>query len=271
MWLFEHQADHMTEKIVRIAYEAGQIILDIYQTDFRIDYKDDDSPLTKADRLANEYIVHALRTHYPGMAILAEESVDDLKRLESDYCWMVDPLDGTKEFIKRNGEFSVNIALIYRSKAVLGVIYIPVLDEVYYASQGRGAYYIKEFSSHQDIKRSIRINVSSKTENLIMLHSRSHRYPVIDRLVDMNKQKIGEIVHAGSSLKGCLIAKGEADIYYRFGLTMEWDTAAMQCIIEEAGGILRQMDDSEMTYNRKDSANHKGFYILNRLENKLVL
>ncbi|MDP3387805.1 MAG: 3'(2'),5'-bisphosphate nucleotidase CysQ [Eubacteriales bacterium] len=268
---FKHHQTEMIEKIIRIAYEAGKIIMDIYNTDFNVDYKDDNSPLTKADKLANDHIVDALKIDYPNMAILAEESADDLRRLAYDYCWLVDPLDGTKEFIKRNGEFSVNIALTYKHRPVLGVIYIPVRDEVYHACQGQGAYFIEGFSLHGDVNKSIRIQVTSKTDNLIMLHSRSHQHPIIDRLIEMNKEKIGEIVHAGSSIKGCLIAKGEADIYYRFGLTMEWDTAAMQCIIEEAGGMLRQMDDTEMTYNRKDSTNHKGFYILNRLENKLTL
>lgn len=261
----------MIEIVINAAFEAGKIILDIYNTDFKVDYKDDDSPLTKADRLANDHIVNTLNTYYPDMAILAEESADDLKRLESDYCWLVDPLDGTKEFVKRNGEFSVNIALTYKHRSVLGVIYIPVRDEVYYGSNGKGAYFIEDYSTHRDISQSVKIHVSSKTEDLIMLHSRSHRYPVTDRLVEKNKEKIAEIIHAGSSLKGCLIAKGEADIYYRFGRTMEWDTAAMQCIIEEAGGILRQMDDTEMAYNREDSTNLKGFYILNLLENKLIL
>lgn len=261
----------MIENAINIAFQAGNIILDIYNTDFNVDYKEDNSPLTKADKLANDHIVNALKTDYPDIAILAEESADDLNRLESDYCWIVDPLDGTKEFVKRNGEFSVNIALAYKNRSILGVIYIPVRDEIYYAYQGQGAYFIESFSSHRDISKAIRIHVSSKTEKLIMLHSRSHQYPITDRLVEMNEEKIGEIVRAGSSIKGCLIAKGEADVYYRFGLTMEWDTAAMQCIIEEAGGILRQMDDTEMTYNRKDSTNHKGFYILNRLENKLML
>jgi 3'(2'), 5'-bisphosphate nucleotidase len=271
MWPSEKNRAEMIEKVIKAAFEAGKIILDIYNTDFRVDYKDDESPLTKADTLANDHIVNALKADYPNMPILAEESVDDLKRLESDYCWLVDPLDGTKEFVKRNGEFSVNIALTYKHRSVLGVIYIPVRDEIYYASKGKGAYFIESYSTHQDISKSVRIHVSSKTEDLSLLHSRSHRYPVTDRLLEKNKEKIAEIIHAGSSLKGCLIAKGEADIYYRFGRTMEWDTAAMQCIIEEAGGILRQMDDTEMSYNREDSTNYKGFYILNRMENKLIV
>ncbi|HBH13281.1 MAG TPA: 3'(2'),5'-bisphosphate nucleotidase [Clostridiales bacterium] len=271
MWPFDSHKAEMIENVINIAFDAGQIILGIYHTDFKVDYKDDDSPLTKADKLANDHIVNVLRMDYPDMAILAEESADDLKRLGYDYCWLVDPLDGTKEFIKRNGEFSVNIALTYKHRPILGVIYIPVRDEIYYACQGQGAYYIEEYSTHQDINRSVRINVSSKTENLIMLHSRSHQHQITDRLIENNREKIGEIVHAGSSIKGCLIAKGEADIYYRFGLTMEWDTAAMQCIIEEAGGILMQMDDTEMTYNRKNTTNHKGFYILNRVGNKLKI
>jgi 3'(2'), 5'-bisphosphate nucleotidase len=262
----------MSEKLTQIlqtAYEAGQIILKIYHTDFDISYKEDESPLTKADELANQHIIRFLKTNYPEMSILSEESADDRTRLGREYCWIVDPLDGTKEFIKKNGEFTVNIALTKDGKPILGVVYVPVTDEMYYASKDEGAYKIKHFSDEYQRTHPKRINVSTHTTQLIMMHSRSHRAPIIDAVIEKNKDRIKEIKMAGSSLKGCLIACGEADIYYRFGYTMEWDTAAMQCIVEEAGGLLRQLDDTEMTYNRSDSLNRKGFYILNHAGSKL--
>lgn len=268
------------EKIKKTAYFAGRIILEIYEGDFVVEYKEDNSPLTRADMKANEYIVKVLEKEFPCMAVLAEESADNFERLQNDWCWIVDPLDGTKEFVKRNGEFTVNIALSYKGKSVLGVVYVPVWDEMYWAYRDGGASYrygCREVyeacdRSGKDIKLTgNKIHVSDRVDSLIMLHSRSHKTGIIDDLVERNSDKIKSIKCAGSSLKGCLIAKGEGDIYYRYGPTMEWDTAAIQCIIEEAGGILMQMDDSEMTYNRKDTLNSKGFYILNATENKLKL
>jgi 3'(2'), 5'-bisphosphate nucleotidase len=174
----------------------------------------------------------------------------------------VDPLDGTKEFVKRNGQFTVNIALAYQGKAVMGVIYVPVTGELYYASEGNGAYLRNESGD-------TRITVSSRTEDIRAVMSSSHGCEQMDRLVE--KYHIKNYVKMGSSLKGCVIAKGDAEVYYRFNPTMEWDTAAMQCIVEEAGAIFRQMDDSPMRYNREDSLNSKGFYIINCPENKMSL
>lgn len=278
------------ELVKRTAYFAGRIIMEVYNDDFIVEYKEDKSPLTMADKKANEYIVGILEKEFPYMAILAEESTDNLERLDNNWCWIVDPLDGTKEFVKKNGEFTVNIALSFKGRSVLGVIYVPVSDDMYWGFKDGGSFYRKDcrevyegdyVGSGPDIEYTRvnegieltgeKINVSTKVEDLILLHSRSYKTPKIYNLIELNKVKIKEIRCAGSSLKGCLIAKGEGDIYYRYGPTMEWDTAAMHCIIEEAGGILKQMDNSEMIYNRKDSLNRKGFYILNSLENKLII
>ncbi|MDD4297296.1 MAG: 3'(2'),5'-bisphosphate nucleotidase CysQ [Ruminiclostridium sp.] len=245
-----------------LAVKASKVILDIYSKDFAIDYKEDTSPLTEADRKSNVLIVTALKKEYPECAILAEESIDDPERLNNDWCFIIDPLDGTKEFIKKNGEFTVNIALAHKGKAVLGVVYIPVAGDMYYAAKGMGAFY-------EANGKSERIFVSSRTMDIRMVKSRSHTSDKLDELI--KKHDIKNIRIAGSAIKGCLIAKGEAEIYYRFGYTMEWDTAAMQCIIEEAGGIFRQMDNSEMTYNRKNTLNEKGFYAINDYKNKLEM
>ncbi|WP_040412771.1 3'(2'),5'-bisphosphate nucleotidase CysQ [Desulfosporosinus sp. OT] len=248
-----------------LAMKAGEEILKIYDTDFTSEIKEDRSPLTLADSKANEIIVNGLKESFPDYAILSEESRDDKCRLGNDYCFIVDPLDGTKEFINRNGQFTVNIALTYKHKAVMGVIYVPVTGQLYYASKGDGSYVEKVTSGYASEK--LRIRVTDMVENLIMVGSKSHSSEKEARLIKENKSKIKDTLLAGSSLKGCLVASGKADVYYRFGLTSEWDTAAMQCIAEEAGGIFRQMDGSEMLYNRENTLNEKGFYVVNRIEN----
>lgn len=245
------------------AKEAADAILDIYnQSDFGIRYKDDESPLTRADMAANAVIVSRLREAFPNHAILTEESEDDPSRMQNDWCWIVDPLDGTKEFIKRNGEFTVNIALTYRQKSVLGVVWVPALGDVYYALQGSGAWYRQHDSG------PVRIHVSGRTEGLRLAVSRSHASEGERSL--MENPRVADVIRAGSSIKGCLVAAGQADIYYRFGPTREWDTAAMHAVVVEAGGIFREMDGSEMLYNRQNTLNAKGFYVLNREENRFV-
>jgi 3'(2'), 5'-bisphosphate nucleotidase len=249
--------------IVRLlAMEAGRAIMKVYETDFSVGPKSDKSLLTIADPDATEVIVSALRKDFPNCAILAEESRDDHRRLENDHCFIVDPLDGTKEFVNRNGQFTVNIALAYKHKAVLGVICVPTAEQLYYAYEGGGAFFE---DIRQNIKRSI--HVSSRTDDLVAVGSRSHALPQEAELFKKHQKKISRTLSVGSSLKGCMVAAGEADIYYRFGLTSEWDTAAMQCIVEEAGGIFRQMNGAPMRYNRKDILNRLGFYVLNRSEN----
>ena len=248
----------------KAAILAGEAILEVYESgDFGVEAKADDSPLTKADKAANRIIVDMLKEAFPEYAILSEEEKDDLARLDNDLCFVVDPLDGTKEFIKRNGQFTVNIALSYKHKTVMGVVYVPVTGELYYAAKGHGSF----LEVNGQIIR-IRVSTEKKEKkDLNVVMSNSHGAAQMDQL--LKKHNITNFVKVGSSLKGCMIAKGAADVYYRYGPTMEWDTAAMQCIVEEAGGLLMQMDGTEMTYNREDSLNAKGFYILNDIENKL--
>lgn len=245
-----------------LAVRAGQVIMDIYNTDFDVDYKEDDSPLTAADRQANALIVEGLQKHFPEYAVLSEELKDDKSRRENDYCFIVDPLDGTKEFVKRNGQFTVNIALAYRQKPVVGVIYVPVTKDLYYASTETGAY--KQDGRTGEVKK---ITVSDKLEGLIWVGSKSHSTEKEETLIKAHEAQIVETISAGSSLKGCLVAEQSADVYYRFGLTCEWDTAAMHCIAEAAGAVVRQMDNTELLYNRENTLNEKGFYIVNRKEN----
>lgn len=240
--------------------------MDIYdgQQDMEIEFKDGDMPLTKADRAANQIITQRLRKEFPDYAVLSEEEQDNLERLHNELCFIVDPLDGTKEFIKRNGQFTVNIALSYRHRPVMGVIYVPVDGTLYYAAEGQGCFMEKNGSQKRRLEVDRTIKEKSK---LKMVMSSSHGCTEMDRLLE--KYQITDFLKIGSSLKGCMVAEGKADVYYRFNPTMEWDTAAMQCIVEEAGAVFRQMDDSEMLYNRENSLNEKGFYIINLLKNKL--
>lgn len=245
-----------------LAVKAGKAIMEIYATDFddSIEIKDDKSPLTLADTLANEIIITGLIKEFPDISILSEESVDDATRYTNDYVWVIDPLDGTKEFIKKNGQFTVNIALAYKGKPVLGVIYVPVTETLFYASKGQAAY-------KEENGIVTEISVTNKLENLVWVGSKSHSGEKEEALINSHKEIISETISAGSSLKGMMVAEGKADVYYRFGYTCEWDTCAMQCIVEEAGGLFRQMDSTEMTYNRENNLNEKGFYIVNKKEN----
>jgi len=250
------------EVMKQLVVEAGKVIMEIYQTDFTVDYKEDESPLTQADRQANAVIVEGLANAFPEYAILSEEVKDDKVRRQNPYCFIVDPLDGTKEFVKRNGQFTVNIALAYEQHPVVGVIYVPVTRDLYYASTESGAY-----KTSGETGQTRKLEVSDKRTDLIWVGSKSHSSEKEANLIEGHKNVIGETISAGSSLKGCMVAEGKADIYYRFGLTCEWDTAAMQCIAEQAGAVFRQMDGSEMLYNRDNTLNEKGFFIVNRIEN----
>ncbi len=250
-------------EIQKIAQDAGNAIMEVYHTNFAVEVKADASPLTMADKKANEIIVKYLQVTFSMHGILSEESKDDKSRLTNDYCWVVDPLDGTKEFVKRNGEFTVNIALTYQGESILGVIYAPARDEMYFAARGCGAFYQTKKND------PVPIHVSNRTDKFRITTSRSHKSEKMLKLLDTNKSRIAQEISIGSSFKGCLIAKGDADLYYRFGYTMEWDTAAMQCVVEEAGGFFRQMDDSPMRYNRENNLNDKGFYILNNQQNDI--
>lgn len=272
----EPDLEHVAIVFRDLALSASEAILRHYRQPGEVRMKADASPVTDADEEANDLIVAGLKREFPGIPVLAEESADDPARMNSKWLFVVDPLDGTKEFIKRNGEFTVNIALLENNMPIAGHIRIPVTGQFYSAIHGKGAWFCDEgvypglhqgTNNDPDSCKPQRISVSARTTGLIMAVSRSHPSQELDRL--MKHESISRTIVSGSSLKGCLIARGIADAYYRFGRTMEWDTAAMQCIVEEAGGVMRQMDDSPMTYNKVVPENPIGFYVLNRLENRL--
>lgn len=276
----QEKAIALMSVITRAFYQASEHIMNIYQKNFTVKYKEDASPVTEADEGANKIILDILQKAYPEWATLAEESYKDdrtnRQRLENPWCFIVDPLDGTKEFVAHVDQFSICIALAHYGKIEAGAVYAPTANILYYAVRGLGAYKIQTDGRTLPLffQPKDRIHVSDRTENLVAMVSRSHIDEKTAALLEKGKQsgRIAEVISAGSALKGCGIAAGEADIYYRMGATMEWDTAANQVIVEEAGGIMRQLDQnrSEFSYNREDSLNANGFYILNKPENDLA-
>lgn len=235
-------------QIVAIAEKAGQAILDIYNDPLRsgqVETKSDNSPLTLADRASNEVIAQGLASLYPQIPILSEEGkeIPFSERKNWNVYWCVDPLDGTKEFVKRNGEFTVNIALMENNHPVAGVIHIPVNGDTYYGTKEQGA----RKKNHSG--EVIAIHASTATENWLSVGSRSHGSDEEANI--LSKYPITEQVSVGSSIKFCFIAEGKANIYYRHGPTMEWDTAAGQAILEISGGTLTTPDGSRFLYNKE--------------------
>ncbi len=237
----------------RVAQAAGQQILAVYNKTGNIDVtiKDDKSPLTEADRRANRIIVSELSEAVPNIPVLSEESehLDFSERGRWGKYWLVDPLDGTKEFIKRNGEFTVNIALIDRGRPLLGVVHVPVTGVTY-----RGLYESGASKSENGRTTAIRCRpITSGQKTLKVVASRSHRAAELDDLLDRIRLKFGdlELVSMGSSLKICLVASGEADLYPRLGPTCEWDTAAAHAVLLAAGGSLVDPRFNELRYNSK--------------------
>ena len=243
---------------------AKEEILKIYHQSFDVEIKEDNSPVTIADKKADEIIRSYLSALFPTHAFLTEESEDDLSRLDNDYVWIVDPVDGTKDFIAKDDEFTTNIALAYKHEIVVGVIGVPAKDEIYYASKNNGAYYLKDNVAQ-------RIFANKKVNNLTCLTSVFHTNKKEEELIEKHKDKITSVYKAGSSLKACLIAKGEAEISYRMSPnTKEWDTAASEIIIKESNAVMVKPNLEPMAYNRKDVYNRDGYIIANLIENILL-
>ncbi|OBS08162.1 3'(2'),5'-bisphosphate nucleotidase CysQ [Acidihalobacter prosperus] len=244
-----HAALNALLPVVRdIARAAGEAILAIYESrEFDVARKADETPVTAADYAAHHLIVERLATLEPRYPILSEESesIPYAERARWRTYWLIDPLDGTREFIKRNGEFTVNIALIHDHDAVLGVVHAPALDTCYFGAEGAGAW-------RQDGSAAARaIRVRPVPACPTVAGSRSHASPRLQGMLE----RIGdhELISMGSALKTCLVAEGAADLYPRLGLTSEWDTAAAQCVLEQAGGHLTDTDGHRLRYNTKES------------------
>ncbi len=247
----------LRETVIAIAQDAAAAILQVYASGFDVMMKDDDSPVTTADLAANQVIVNGLSRLTPELPILSEESalVDWETRRHWGAYWLVDPLDGTREFVKRNGEFSVNIALIYQGAATFGVVLAPVTGLVWHAMRGEQAF--RRQGLHDTV---LHTRVPAQAP-LRVAASRSHRSPRTQALL----QRMGDIqtVAQGSSLKFCRIAEGDLDVYPRLGPTSEWDTAAGQCVLHAAGGaVLSATSGKPFRYNRRESLLNGDFVAL---------
>jgi len=240
--------------IVAIAKEAGDAIMAIYEQDFEVEFKADNSPLTIADTTAHEIIANALKRYE--LPVLSEEgkSIDYSERKQWQHYWCVDPIDGTKEFIKKNGEFTVNIALVSDGVPVLGVVYAPALNELYYAKQGEGAYKV---SGGSTIVLPAKINSAPETL-MHVVASKSHLSDDTQAFINALPTKKVEQISRGSSLKLVMVAEGVADIYPRLAPTMEWDTAAADAIVRQSGKMSYIYDEKlnqPLQYNKEDLLN----------------
>ncbi|MDE2257067.1 MAG: 3'(2'),5'-bisphosphate nucleotidase CysQ [Xanthomonadaceae bacterium] len=250
----ERDLQYLTRACCALARAAGDAIMRIYVGEFAVERKHDDSPLTAADLAAHRAILAGLQALAPDIPVLSEESAEQAQwneRRRWQRYFLVDPLDGTREFVKRNGEFTVNIALIEDHAPVLGVVHAPALDETCWAWSGGGAHFATKSQSGQ-------LRTRAAATPLVVAGSRSHADPRMTAAL----QRLGAhaMVALGSSLKFCRVARGEADLYIRYGPTSEWDTAAGQCVLEQAGGAVRRMDDGALMYNTKQSLLNPDFF-----------
>jgi len=255
--------DQLIDKAIQAALLAGSKIMEVYSSvDLEIEFKEDQSPITKADRLAHDQIVETLKcTQLP---LLSEEGIHQpyAERKNWKLFWLIDPLDGTKEFIKRNNDFTVNIALIRENKAFAGVIYVPVSEEIYVGISGIGAWKYQSpardttFSSIQN--HGQKLPLQTKYDEFVVMISRSHRNTETEEKIEEYRKIHSDIrfISRGSSLKICMVAEGNADVYPRFGQIMEWDTAAGHAIVKAAGKNIYHADEqTEVTYNKEDLHN----------------
>ena len=250
---------------IKSAYKGGLKILEVYNSEFSVELKDDKSPLTEADKNAHLEIMEGLKE--TGIPVLSEEGreIPFAERAVWANLWIVDPLDGTKEFVKRNGEFTVNIALIHEKKPVIGVVYVPVSGEMYFGLEGFGSFKVEDYSKLESLndldslmKSSINLPIK-KERKYTVVGSRSHMSPETEEFINEAKKQQGEIeiISKGSSLKLCMVAEGLADAYPRFAPTMEWDTAAGQGVVNAMGGkVIDQKTKESMIYNRENLLNN---------------
>lgn len=237
---------HLLLDTVALVRTAGRAVLDVYGSAFTVQAKDDASPLTEADLRSQDILLRGLRMLAPEVPVLSEEaeSAPYATRARWDWLWVVDPLDGTLEFVQRNGEFTVNVALVHRHRPVLGVVHAPALERDYFACEGYGAFR----STAGEAGRPLRVTLPA-ARPVRVVGSRSHRGSSLDAFLE----RLGahELVAVGSSLKFCLLAEGGADVYPRLGPTSEWDTAAGQCVVEQAGGQVVGLDGRPLQYNAR--------------------
>ena len=254
---------------INAAIKAGHEIMKVYESDFDVENKEDNTPLTIADKKSNVIIEEALKES--NIPYLSEEGKNILyqTRKEWEYLWIVDPLDGTKEFIKRNGEFTVNIALIKEKKPIMGVIYVPCTKELYFSLEGLGSYKIEIDNYVKDLNHlinlSVKLPVHCERSEYVVVGSRSHMTKETKDYFDLMKMKKQEVrvLAIGSSLKICMVAEGRADSYPRYAPTMEWDTAAGHAIANMAGFKVLEYNSSEEIIYNKESLLNPWFLVVN--------
>lgn len=254
-------SSELREGVIAIARDAAAAILRIYDSEFAVQHKDDDSPLTAADLAAHHCIVDGLASLTPDIPVLSEESTHEVpaaQRRSWPRLWVVDPLDGTREFVKRNGEFTVNIALVENGVAVFGVVQAPVTGDLWYGGSELGAF---RRTGDEDVALHARIPALPP---LRVAASRSHRDPRSEAFISRMTEAMGEVepLALGSSLKFCRLAEGGMDVYPRFGPTSEWDTAAGQCVLEGAGGCVLDSKGRPLRYNQRDTVLNGDFIAL---------
>ena len=261
--------NHFLQPVCNIAIQAGIIINTYYKLKTEVSFKKDRSPLTEADLASNKFIINSLSDLDKDIPILSEESLVDWNvRKNWTRYWLVDPLDGTKEFINQNGEFTVNIALIEKNEPIIGVIYAPALSTLYYASKNKGTYKFfcdQKINSLSDSTRII-TNHKKSSDHFKVFKSRSHSNEEFENWVKDFVDDY-ELIEKGSSIKFCKLAEGKADLYPRFGSTSEWDIAAGHIILTEAGGVLESVDHKKILYNNKESVINPHFIASCRLNN----
>ena len=243
--------------IENIARKAGAAIMEIYKTEFSVEMKENKSPLTEADKVSNKIILDELKKQFPEIPFISEETkaMDYSERKNWNHCWLIDPIDGTKEFIKKNGEFTVNIALVENGEPTLGVVYAPALKKMWSAKTGEGSFLINESGERIQLKKGIDYKTLNKVR---VIGSRSHMSEETEKFIQQLKAEGKEIdfVSAGSSIKFCLLADGSADVYPRFAPTMEWDTAAGHAVLLIAGGSVTETSSLKpLHYNKQNLLN----------------
>ncbi|MFH0995162.1 MAG: 3'(2'),5'-bisphosphate nucleotidase CysQ [Pseudomonadota bacterium] len=245
-----HHQPAFLDDMGRLAVEAGRAILEIYRTGFSVEHKEDNSPLTLADTRSHRIIADGLQDAHPDIPVLSEEgsSIPYGVRKDWDRYWLVDPLDGTKEFINRNDDFTVNIALICHQMPTMGVVYVPALDDLYLADVQKGC-----FRSFRGCKTKLKIPSKIPALALRIVQSRSHPSAVLDAYIQRFPSAVS--IRRGSSLKFCTIASGEADLYPRLGPTWEWDTAAGHAVVLAAGGVVVDLEGNPVSYNKETLLN----------------
>lgn len=257
--------DDIVNSMVEAVTEASHEIMRIYNDGFHVDIKSDNSPVTDAD-LASNRIIHSHLDSYKEIGWLSEEDKDNPERLEREYVFVVDPLDGTQDFVNRDNSFGINLALVKDHEPLIGIVAVPYYQLLVFAYKGRGTFLFKPDHSRE------RLHVSDRTDHLVYLSSKTHELPREKKIVTDHADRIEKVIHSGASVKAFLLASGIGDASIRFtDKTKEWDVCAPDIIVREAGGIFLDTKKKPFVYNRKDVYNHDGYCMFNRVENMDLL